>query len=165
MFSLVKNEFLDKGICRYEDEYGNSVFMKRNGQCFVGKLRFFNKNVKLDPVRYDPCNRSESGGFNTSIKFPEGVNIDDDDIKGGIDGFTAIVQRWVCMVSDISMFSSAQVGMAATDSMYPGMTAEDVWKDRMTALTQYDELTPLTNTHGQARGVATNRKVCAARSE
>ena len=40
MFILAKNTYTENGKCWYEDEYGNTAFLKQTEDGFTAKLRF-----------------------------------------------------------------------------------------------------------------------------
>ena len=133
MYRLTENEFLEKGVCRYEDNYGNRVMMKRGEEGFVAKLRLRDENIKAEPLR---------------ISFPlkgEGINLqlnqtcDAEDVKSGIDGFVNLVQYWISMESTIRLFNA--------DNSYfrnqSDLSDEEIWKAKINALSQFVELKPL----------------------
>ena len=136
MFELKTNELMKKGVCRYIDQHGNTVFMKRKGKGFVGRLRFMDKNVRLSPVEYDPMNVSSEGGFRLKIDYLDGRGCRTESVNDGISGFAEILQRWVSLVAEIADF---RVDGECSD---PEKGRRE-WGGKLAALTQYEELEPV----------------------
>ena len=139
MFNLVQNSFLDDGICKYEDGSGNSVFMKRKDKGFVAKLRFSNSAIKANPITYDPDNIPDADGENMHLEYPAGTDINAPEVTTAVQDFTVIVQRWIEMLADI-VYSGVDNRIAM--ELFNGAPDTDIWKDKMSRLSQYEELSP-----------------------
>lgn len=140
MFDITENTFLDNGICKYEDEWGNNLFMKRKGDGFVAKLRFADENVKAKPLYYDPHQDPPIDGAYLHLDFLDGRNRDDEELTNAIRGFTEIVQRWIRMLSDIILFGADN---EMVKNANPGMTEQGAWETKVMLLQQYEELAPV----------------------
>jgi hypothetical protein len=140
MFELTKNEFVTKGVCKYEDECGNKVFMKRDGKTeFVAKLRPRTAGIYIDEIHMDAFDNVN--GVNLSIKtdFPsQGV---DEDTKKGIEGFVEIIKHWREMLAVVSHVVNSDV----LDNAAKGednRKAFDLIRANVTMLNEYAELKP-----------------------
>lgn len=140
MFELTENRFLNDGVCKYRDEYGNGIFMKRKGDSFTGKLRFYNEDVRMDPLTFHPGDAAEQKGVVVNVDYKGNVNRNSADIVNGISGFTNIVQRWVNMFSDIAMFQTDNTILAQA---YPDISSKDIWNNKLSRISQYEELKPM----------------------
>lgn len=146
MFDITKNEFLEKGICRYTDEFGNAAFLKRKGeQSFVAKIRFSNSNVKASPLEIDlplKQDNEDSGGY-LHIDYRNDVDTNSKDIQDGILNFTNLVQRWISMLMDISFFGCDNKILMKIDK---NVTEEMVYQQKLGYLSQYEELNSFIST-------------------
>ncbi len=140
MFELTKNEFVTKGVCKYEDECGNKVFMKREGKTeFIAKLRPRTEGIHIGEIHMDAF--YNVNGVNLSIKtdFPsQGV---DEDTKKGIEGFAEIIKHWRDMLAVVSQV----VNSDAADNAIKGednKTDFDLIRTNLVMLNEYVELKP-----------------------
>ena len=132
MYRLTENEFFEKGICRYEDEYENKVMMKRGRDGFVARLRLHDKNIIAEPLRvsFPPVG--------DGIKLKLNKTCDAEDVQKGISGFVKLIQYWISMEAAIWAFKA--------DNRYfqkDGKSDEDIWQDKVKALSQFAEVRPM----------------------
>lgn len=105
--TLRKNTLMRDGICIYEDEYGNSVFMQKDTTKdysfdFVAKLRFKDKNVKAKPLNISiPIKEGDEDGAMLHLDYLDGVEHSGEDIDSAIEMYTLIVQRWINLMYDM----------------------------------------------------------------
>lgn len=139
MFSLTKNSFLKDGTCKYTDEYGNSVFVKRDGQKFVARLRFGDKSVVAEPLYYDPFSAGKDDGAFINIKYPSGTPHDREDLAAAVQGLIMIVQRWIGLLTAIDSLQTNNhiIGQGC------GMSDEEVARKKLRLIFQYEELSEL----------------------
>lgn len=131
MYRLTENEFFEKGICRYEDEYENKVMMKRGRDGFVARLRLHDKNIIAEPLRvsFPPVG--------DGIKLKLNKTCDAEDVQKGISGFVKLIQYWISMEAALRTFNA--------DNSYfrrDNKSDEDIWKDKLRALSQFAEVRP-----------------------
>ena len=147
MFTISKNTFADNGICKYSDEYGNTVFMKRKGSGgFTGKLRFYDKRIIIEPIYYDPGEENSLDGTHLNIEHPSDIKLDSPEIQTAISGFTKIVQRWIRMLSDISVFSNANLTAYGNNTGISKDSVKEYYRQCLSRMSEYDELSATINT-------------------
>lgn len=139
MFTLTDNRFLSDGVCRYTDEYGNTVFMRRDGKKFAARLRFKDERVQADILHYDPDAVGEEDGGYINITCSNGASRKSEDVSMGIQGFTMIVQRWIGLLSVVSFMETDN---RILGGIY-GKTPEEVAREKASKLMQYEELAPI----------------------
>ena len=132
IITLRKNTIMQDGICIYEDQYKNSVFMQKEADkdgrsSFVAKLRFNDKNIKAAPIKLSIPVENDTDGTMLHLDFMDGANREGDDIDCAIDMFTKIMQRWINLMYDLA-------------PIHPALASEEAAKDRFEKLSQYEEL-------------------------
>lgn len=45
MFKLTDNKLIEEGYCKYEDNFGNKLFIKKEDLSFTAKLRFKREGI------------------------------------------------------------------------------------------------------------------------
>lgn len=144
MFRLIDNRFLNDGICRYKDEYGNILFLKRGEEHnFVASIRFANKNVTASPVYIEvPIVNPE--GTMLHLEYKDGIDHqEDEDVKCAISGCSDIITKWINMMYDL-IFSVADAGFI-TKANDGRVSTEDIAKEKFARLSQYEELSQAIN--------------------
>ena len=132
VITLRKNNLMQNGICIYEDQFGNSVFMqkeddKKDGtSSFVAKLRFSDKSIKAEPLKVTIPVKDDEMGTMLHLDFHEGQRTGED-IDSAIDMYTKIVQRWINLLYDIAILKAP-------------LSGESEAKERFDKLSEYDEL-------------------------
>ncbi|MBP3279392.1 MAG: hypothetical protein J6M44_10600 [Butyrivibrio sp.] len=131
IIKLRKSNLMGDGICIYEDQYGNSVFMKKedskdSGEEFVAKLRFKDKSIKAKPITVTVPVKDDEMGTMLHIDYLEGEKAGDE-IDSAIDMFTKVMQRWINLMYDIAMLRAPSSGEADA-------------KARLEKLSKYEEL-------------------------
>ncbi len=141
MFNLVENNFLQTGVCKYEDGNGNTLTMRRQESGFTAKLRFADKRIQADIFRVE-CPVRERDGDMLNLTFEKGSGLCVDDVRGVTTAFGEIVKRWISLTDAIAKQELSDEMMVR---FHPEYTKEDVvlWKFRL--LEQFEELKPLTN--------------------
>ncbi len=137
MFELIENDFTNTGICRYKDEYGNHAFMKRKDKGFVAKLRFNNAKIKATPMNIVLGDDQKEGEY-LHLDYDSTVNLEDIDIKTGLEGFTELTQKWINMLLDIAYYgTNNQFIKKAT-----GLEEDDIYSRKLEMISVYEELKP-----------------------
>ena len=141
MFKLSSNEFIDKGICKYIDAYGNTAFMKRTSDGFTAKIRFANSNIKASPLNIlvPPVAENGEDGTYLHLDYLDGIDHNTDDVNAGISEFTELIQHWIQMLYDIKFmdFNNNILKRANTNA-----SLEDIYMHKISLLQQYEELVP-----------------------
>jgi hypothetical protein len=147
MFRINQNDFLTQGRVTYIDDCGNTAFFKRDADKpfkFVGKIRFANKNVSAEPMYVEVPIPDGTLGDTLRMKYKDGIDHHlDADIAEGIDGFTVLVNRWIDIMYDIihsTIDQNMLIGYLKDSA--PGLTDEDVAREKMSRLSLYEELHP-----------------------
>lgn len=140
-FTIEQNNIPDVFECYYHDEYGNRAHLKRDDdRCgFYMRIIPDNKNVIFPLIRVSfPLDQTEKGiGFR--LKFRDGVDHSSDkDIKAAIDGAAELMNRWICMVSDVNVLDFDTKNMHVGDP-------EGYARLKIESLTKYEELRELGN--------------------
>ncbi len=141
MFHITKNDIVNNKVW-YEDEFSNSLFVKRKDGGFVAKIRFHDKAVKCKPLDINIKELRENGGSYLNIEYPSGRSQYDDDIYAGIEGMTAVVQRWTEMLNDLDFMNNMPefVAYAKEQFMKEDVTPEDLANYKYSIMKQYEEL-------------------------
>lgn len=143
MFQINSNQFITNGICKYEDEYGNTAFFRRdNEKEFTARLRFHNKNVQASSLHITlpiPEN-DKNGGIYMKLDYLDGIPHEDEDITEGISEFTALVQKWISMLMDIQYMECNNGFLMKANE---GVSIEDIYFHKLNLLSQYEELKPV----------------------
>ncbi len=141
MFKITHNTFSTNGVCKYADEHGNTVFMKRDENNITAKLRIASGAAKVDPV-YVSVPFNESGVIFHIAYLREPSNEEKTALKEVIVDFSTLIEHWISMLYDINFLAFP------TDKLLqmPGnekATEEDVSYNKWLMLSQYEELTEL----------------------
>lgn len=140
MFQLVENKLMEKGYCKYRDEYNNTAFIKRSfiqGKCHItAKLRFRNKNITAEPFGIEwPI--KDTKGKKLQLKFSDEHVMGNTDVKHGIKNFTQLINYWISMNQDLCLLEADnRLFMAAN----PGKTIENIAEYKISLLGQYEEM-------------------------
>lgn len=155
MFSLIENRFVNEGICKYEDENGNRLFMKRTDDGFVAKLRFANKDISADPFYVTIPLPDGYNGQNIRLNFlnkpqlsamPAADPVIPQDVNDAISCFHPVVTRWISMLSGMKCLETDNSLIARYyNDKNPGekITGEDIAKNKLAFLGQFEELSEL----------------------
>ena len=154
MFKLTENDFLNRGICKYEDENKNTIFMKRmddyeNNDGFTAKLRFHQGDLKISPVTvHYPMDRSK-GGLSLDINKPDGYSITDEEYRV-LEEFTNKTIYWDNMIYNIKLLQldnsnirEMMLSNAVDDAeiqKIEKMTDEELDKEKLKNIVQFEEL-------------------------
>lgn len=115
MFKICKNDFISTGKIWYSDPYGNRLFVARNEDEIVFKLRFVVEGIKCMPLKVPwPLAENESGAF-LKLDYDDGSLLHDVSVQSGINGLKSAVKKWICMLSDLNAFVSGSGRRAATE--------------------------------------------------
>lgn len=144
MFVLTKNDFLNSSKCWYKDEYENTAYFRKEESKIVGKLRFSNPNISVEPLEINfPIKEDDMNGV--ELKYKTGgddyLNHTTDDLTsfhGGLSGFTELVKRWIGIYYAVQTFVVSNSIYANEDT-----SEEDIIAKKFMLLSQYDELLPL----------------------
>lgn len=137
MFKIVKNNIPDKFDVFYEDEYGNRAHFERKAGGFYMRLKPNNKAVTVPVVHVElPINVNDTG-IHIELQFLDHIDHEnDDDIKAMLDGAGELLNRWVCLVSDVAILNFNPSEMHVNDP-------EAFARLKIEALLKYEELSML----------------------
>ncbi|MBO4847146.1 MAG: hypothetical protein J5525_12750 [Lachnospiraceae bacterium] len=147
MFTIDKNEFLSSGKCWYKDEFDNTAFLKKEDNVIVGKLRFANKNVNVEPLRLEfPLNETEGillAYKGDSFSYLRSTNDDLTSVYTGQNNFTELVKVWIGLYYAIQTYTTPNEVLMELD---PNLKEkDDVYRAKLALIEQYEELKPLLN--------------------
>lgn len=146
-FNLVKNDYVNSGLCVYEDSYGNRLQMFReksnDGSVwlnnFTAKLRFKNKNVRADSLKISLPLKDE--GTNLHLDFKDKVDRSHNpDVLSAISMITEIIQRWIAMSNDIALLNTPNELIKKNNPLWAD---DEINKHKMLMLSEYPELQEL----------------------
>lgn len=141
-FILTENKFLEQGICKYIDKYGNTAMIKRTGDTdFTAKIRFANKGVKAGRivVKVEDIANGKAGE-NLHLEFANKESIEKEDITESITAFTALIQHWIDIFLDLRFsFCKNEDKLLLAN---PGASVNDVYSYKLELLSQYEEMQP-----------------------
>lgn len=138
MFKLVKNTYVDNGKCWYEDEYGNSAFVKRIDNGFTAKIRFADKEFAAEPVTIEIPIKDDENGLFLKMNVGDDKLHDNENVWAGIDNFRMLIHRWINMSYEIQGFT---VSGLLKDEMDEGDIA-DLYSQKLSGLKTFEELKP-----------------------
>ena len=148
-FKLIKNDYINSGLCVYEDDFGNrlQMFRKKSNDgnewlnSFTAKLRFKDKNVRANSLNINlPVNESDKG-VNLHLDFLDKQDKSHTpDVQSAISMITEIIQRWIAMSNDIALFNTPN---AVIKTYNPALSESDINKKKIALLTDYPELQDL----------------------
>lgn len=147
MFKIKKNTFVTDGICKYEDENGNTMFFKRwinrKKDGFTAKLRF--KDIPIKVASYDaeyPIDyEANPKGFKVNLEYPSGYDITQKEVQEVLAAFSNMIVHWDSMIHAIKMLECKDDLLLKA---HPELqNEENVQKAKYNNLLQYEELTPI----------------------
>ncbi len=145
MFRLEKNDFFEKGFCRYIDEHGNKAFFQRDegtvSDGFTMRVRLVEDGIKVEPVHIAMPVPFDYKGTELKLHFSND-SVYTHSSKVGIEGVTFLLQRWIDMLKAID-YASCDNAMVIKSC--PELTEEDVEIRKLAALLQYEELNDVIN--------------------
>lgn len=154
MFKIKKNDFLNNGICVYEDEHGNTILMKRftdfeEKDGFTARVRFKEGRiiVKADKIEY-PLNR-ESGGMSLNLETPVGYQVTKEESEV-LQAYADKILYWDDMICAIKMlqcedeyFKNVMCDNAKSDEekeKFEEMDKDDISEYKLGILSRFEEL-------------------------
>lgn len=147
MFTIEKNEFLGSGKCWYRDEFGNTAFFKKEDNTIVGKLRFANENVSVEPLKIEfPLNETDGvllAYKGDSFSYLQSTDDDLESVHMGQNNFTKLVKVWIGLYYAIQTYTTPNEVLMELD---PNLKEkDDVYRAKLALIEQYEELKPLIN--------------------
>jgi len=134
MFKIVKNNIPDVFECFYEDEYRNRAHLKREDHGFYMRICPNNKAVEFPLIRVEFPISPDDKGISFKLKFYDGTDhTADPDIQAAIQGAAELVNRWICMVTDVSTLDFNPKYMHINDT-------EAYARLKLDSITKYEEL-------------------------
>ena len=144
MYKKTKNDFMSNGVCKYEDEYGNSAFLKRTNTGFTARLRFKRKGIKTEAVNiFVPARDNVMNGVSLPISYTNESDSEEEDVVYGINAFAKLLQHWIDMIYEINFFSTNNNFILNSN---PGLTSDDVNNYKLNEIAKYEEVLPIINT-------------------
>lgn len=140
MFKLIKNELINTGKCWYEDEYNNTVFIRKNNDNFVARIRFNDKNVVAKPFKVCIPLSEDNFGDTLCVDFHNGDVQEREDIKCGIDGFTTLIQKWIQMLYDFKFLDIKNELLKVAN---PELNDFEINEEKLRRIRQYEEINGL----------------------
>ncbi len=139
MFRLTTNRFLTEGMCKYEDEHGNRLFVKRNDDGFVAKLRFSDPSVKAQPLYVALPVKEGTKGQYLHIDYHDGSKKATPDVGDAIQGFMEIVNRWIKMLDAVTFM---QINPEIVKKFNPKASEKDIANYKLMQIKEFEELIP-----------------------
>lgn len=145
MFTIVKNTFINDGICKYEDEHGNTMFFKRwiysrNEEGFTAKLRFKAHPIKVAsyeaafPIDYE----KNKQGFKINMEYPKGYDLTQESVQNVLAEFSNMIVHWDSMIHAIKLL---ECNNKLLMKQYPeAKSEEEIQVAKINNLYQYKEL-------------------------
>ena len=135
---LEKNKFVSDGMCKYRDEYDNTVIaIRKQPYEFVIKLRFADKNFKTNPLYIKvPAPEKEGDYLHVDYNSQADKGLDAPDISAGISMLTTLTQRWIDILSDIKFMQVDSSYLSETS----GKSISDVSNYKYSLMNEYEEL-------------------------
>lgn len=154
MFKIKENDFLNNGKCKYEDENGNTILMKRFSDYeeqdgFTARIRFKDGHiiVKPDKIEY-PLNR-ENGGLSLVLETPVGYQVTQED-SSILQEYADKVLYWDDMIYAIKMLQceneylknllSDNADDEEERKKIENMNEDDIAEYKLKALSKFEEL-------------------------
>lgn len=136
MYKLIKNDFISDGKCRYKDEVGNRVFMTRTEYGFRAKLKFADKAITADVLEI-PVPSTNSQGMDLRLNYPQGFDLNREDITIGIKGLSPLIQHWIDM-----LYAIRDLGLSDNflKMKNPGASDDDIRMHRINVMSEYEEI-------------------------
>lgn len=103
--TLYESDYLLTGMCKYKDEYENTLTMRR---CIVGdnyenaftaKLRFADKSIKTNIITV----RLPIKDDGITVTFDRPVDERREDIASGLNMLKEIIHRWIDLINSFVM--------------------------------------------------------------
>lgn len=104
MFELFENHFLTFGRCRYKNENGDIILMKRTDNGFVGVIKFKDKRYVHKPLYVSIPLPNDFQGVNIDIRYPKASETSRDFVNHTAFQFGEIVNHWISLIYDIKLF-------------------------------------------------------------
>lgn len=136
MFKLTKNLYTKNNTCTYEDEFANSVFIKRTESGFVSRLRFANENIKAKPIETKIPLDDDFEGADMHLDYRSDVDLESIDIASAIEDYTRLINYWIDLIYDMKILES-----------HKGMD-EAIYKQDLEKLSSYEEMTEVLKSLG-----------------
>ncbi len=135
MFNITENRLLMDGRAWYKDEFDNTVFVRKETDKVIMRLRFKNKQVVAGPItlKYPPEDNMDGIYLHVERSYKEE---DEEDVKSGINGFTKLVQHWVDLMHTLRVLDADSGGLAEANNM----TVSEVEQIKKDNLDEFDEL-------------------------
>lgn len=137
MFDVLVNHIFKDGTIKYKDEYGNTIFIRReaDGDSFTAKLRFSNKNVKAEANTFHyPFSES---GVGVHLEYLDGENHkNDESVREALQGYNEILQRWLSIMVVLKMVTGNDMLLKAAN---PDASEEDISRYKMEQLAKFEE--------------------------
>lgn len=137
MFELEKNNFIAQNNCTYIDQHGNKAFMKRKKDCIVAKLYFFNEKVKADVMYIKFPVDKDTEGDNIKLYYESEELLQEETVKKALENFTMLINYWINMLYDINYL---EANAAIIKAVNPNASVEDIGRDKLLRISQYQEL-------------------------
>ena len=132
MFIITENNILKDFSCRYEDEYHNKIRLARKDNGFYARLKFNNDKVSVPVIRVPFPVQTEARGMKIVLNFSDGTDhTTDEDVQTAISGATALINRWIMMLTDVMAFD-----------LNRQQCGDDAAKHMIKVLEKYEELRP-----------------------
>ena len=105
MFKLTDNKLIEEGYCKYEDNFGNKLFIKKEDLSFTAKLRFKREGITAYPLKISYPPKNGETGLDFKYDYVKGTDLNAEDVQSGLKSFSLMCQHWFDMMNIISMLS------------------------------------------------------------
>lgn len=135
MFEITYNDFVNSGVIRYEDEYGNKAIMTRIDGGFRAKIRFNDKKVRAQMLEIQVPVKDDISGTTLHVDYLDGHKHENADVTNGVSAFSKLIQHWISMLYDVNFLNF-------DTKMFKKFDQLAVAQYKMGNLMQYEELVP-----------------------
>jgi hypothetical protein len=75
MFKLTDNKLIEEGYCKYEDNFGNKLFIKKEDLSFTAKLRFKREGITAYPLKISYPPKNGETGLDFKYDYVKGTDL------------------------------------------------------------------------------------------
>ena len=160
MFKLTKSDFINTGICRYKDEHGNKLFIRREEKGFIVRMLFSRDGVSIKDIHIKVPDEElvTAAGLNVVLTPANAQSFAD--VYEGLNDMIHIVIRWYNMIQDINFLNISDDWLIklAHDENGINICKEDARRYKMQPLMEYEELRNILNIFSKLDHSVTKRR-------
>lgn len=140
MFKLENNKLIENGICTYIDIFGNTVFVKREKERIVFRLRFAEHGIKAAPFIICFPIDSNKNGDTLHLDYSDKEKLNKESVTGAVESFTALINHWISMQYDINLLDAKNFLFQKANPAVNELNSEEISRYKISRLMEYEEL-------------------------